>query len=531
MVETYDVVVAGAGHNSLVCAAYLVKAGLKVLVLEALDHIGGNTASEEVTVPGFKHDVAASAYAILQASPTIRNDELGIIKKYGLKFIKPDPAVTMPFEDGTSLTMWLDIDRTVEEFAKFSKRDGEAYRRIIAEYDDVKKVFGQVTYTPVGYGPTLEAALMERPDGALWLQRYRKSALEVVKEYFEDEHSRAFMLGLASITTQPIDRPFTGRLPYAIVNGRQYNSWLTLEGGSGGFPNALARLIEEEGSTILTGKKVKELIIEGGRCVGVITEDGGSYRGQKAVVSTIHIRHLIDMAPKEAWGDAFYQVVEGWNPGFTFFVTHYALNQPPLYPVGDERMPCTAGLMVGSGDNLIRLACDMRRGVPHLDTPLILAVCSTVVDGTRTPPGGHTVKCITVMPYDLKDGGPQRWHEIKESVADSVLAYWRRFAPNLTDEAILKRVVESPVDMENRNPHNYRGSGHGGELSPAQSGAMRPVYGWASHRMPIPGLYQTGATTHPGGSATAGPGRNAAWVILDDLGTSLDAIIAGGGMA
>jgi phytoene dehydrogenase-like protein len=103
---------------------------------------------------------------------------------------------------------------------------------------------------------------------------------------------------------------------------------------------------------------------------------------------------------------------------------------------------------------------------------------------------------------------------------------YQAYAPNLTDDVILASHVESPLDLERRNLHNYRGSCHGGDLSPAQSGGMRPVPGWASHRMPIKGLYQTGATTHPGGSVSAGPGRNAAWVMLDDLGLSFDEVIA-----
>jgi phytoene dehydrogenase-like protein len=110
-------------------------------------------------------------------------------------------------------------------------------------------------------------------------------------------------------------------------------------------------------------------------------------------------------------------------------------------------------------------------------------------------------------------------------VARRNLDYLRKYAPNLTDAVILGHHVESPVDLERRNSHNWQGTCHGGELSPAQSDSMRPVPGWASHRMPIPGLYQTGATTHPGGSVSAGPGRNAAWVILDDLGISLEAVI------
>jgi phytoene dehydrogenase-like protein len=107
----------------------------------------------------------------------MRNNELEL-DRYGLKYLRPDPVVTMPFEDGSSITQWLDIERTVAEFAKFGKRDGEAYRRLIAEYDSVKKIFNQNTYTPVGYGPDIEDALLARPDGATWLRRYRQSALE-----------------------------------------------------------------------------------------------------------------------------------------------------------------------------------------------------------------------------------------------------------------------------------------------------------------------------------------------------------------
>jgi phytoene dehydrogenase-like protein len=156
---------------------------------------------------------------------------------------------------------------------------------------------------------------------------------------------------------------------------------------------------------------------------------------------------------------------------------------------------------------------------------VLLVVCSSVVDASRAPAGKHTLKILSFFPYDLADGGPGRWDEIKGAVARRNLEHLRKFAPNLTDEVILGVHVESPLDLERRNAHNWHGSCHGGDLSPAQSGTMRPALGWASHRMPIPGLYQTGATTHPGGSVSAGPGRNAAWVILDDLGLSLEAIV------
>jgi phytoene dehydrogenase-like protein len=525
MPEQYDVVIAGAGHNSLICGAYLAKAGLRVLTLEARDVIGGNTVSEELTIPGFLHDSCSSAHALFQASPTIRNNELEL-HKYGLSYLRPDPVVTMPFEDGSSLTQWLDIDRTVEEFAKYSKRDGEAYRRMMADYDSVKRVFNQNAYTPVGYGKDLDDALMERSDGGYWLRRYRQSALEVINDYFEDDHCRTFMLWMAFMTIQPVDRPYTGRLAYAIANGRQYNSWTTPVGGSGMLPKALTALIEDHVGAVLAGEPVSELIIEDGKCVGVVTEGGETYRASKAVVSTIHIKHLVNMAPAKAWGDVFTQGVEQWQPGFTLFAAHYALSEPPLYAIGEQRLPAVAAGIGGSSENMLRLMNDIRAGCIHQDTPAMLVVCSTVADPTRAPSGHHTLKVLSFFPYDLADGGAARWDSIKEEVAQRNLDHLRNFAPNLTDDVILGICVESPLDLERRNRHNWHGTCHGGDLSPAQTGKMRPVAGWASHRLPIPGLYQTGATTHPGGSVSGGPGRNAAWVILDDLGMSLESVIS-----
>jgi phytoene dehydrogenase-like protein len=517
MAEKFDVVVAGGGHNSLVSAAYLAKAGLRVLVLEAREVIGGNTVTEELTVPGFWHDSCSSAHTLIQSSPTIGNNELGL-DKYGLRYLHPDPVVTMPFADGTSLTMWRDIERTVAELARFSDRDARAYRQMTAEYDAIKKVFGQYRYTPVGYGPSLDEMLLAQPDGALWLRRYKQPALEIIKATFEDERVRTFMAWLAFMTIQPLDSAGTGRLAYALANGRQYFSWATPVGGSGSLPKALVALIEDHDGVVLTGQQVTELVLENGRCAGVRTASGETYRAEKAVLSTIHIKHLVEMAPREAWGDLFVAGVAQWQPGFTLFVGHYALSEPPLYLVGEERMPVVAAGIAGSMDNLLRLHGDMRRGRVHQDDPVLLLVCSSVVDETRTPPGGHTYKVLSFFPYDLADGGPGRWDEIKEEVAQRNLAHVQQYVPNLMDEVILGTAIESPVDLERRNAHNWRGTCHGGSMLPAQSGGMRPVPGWASHRMPIPGLYQTGATTHPGGSVSAGPGRNAAWVLLDDLG-------------
>jgi phytoene dehydrogenase-like protein len=293
-----------------------------------------------------------------------------------------------------------------------------------------------------------------------------------------------------------------------------------------GITGALARLVEAHGGVILTDTSIVRLIVDHGRCVGVECADGRTYRADKAVLSTIHIKHLVDMAPRAAWGDDFVAGVATWQAGPTLFVTHYATTEPMRFAVDDgTREPMAVGTMA-TASRALRMGYDYARGAVNLEDPVLLAVCPTVVDPGRAPPGRHTVKVIGFQPYELAQG-PQHWDEIKQEVAQANLDYLRRFAVNLTDDKILARVVESPLDLERMNPHNWRGSCHGGAQSAAQTGNMRPVPGWASHRMPIAGLYQTGSTTHPGGSISAGPGRNAAAVMLKDLGTSLEAVIAG----
>ena len=513
MSETADVVVAGAGHNSLVTAAYLARAGYEVLVVEARPVVGGNTATEELTLPGFQHDSCSTAHNLIQASPALR--ELGL-EDYGLEYIHPDPVVHIPFPDGTWLTQWRDFERTCDEFAKFSRRDADAYRRLISDYDAAKHAFGAYRNNPVGSAPRPEEAL----DGR-WRRRLAMSAWDVVRSEFEEEHTRAFMLWMSVMTVQPADRPGTGALAYSLTYGRQQHSWTLPRGGSAALPLALARLIEEHGGTIVTGKRVAGLVVEDGRCAGVETEHGESYRARRAVVSTIHPKQLVGMAPEDLWDDDFRYGVETWRSGLALFPTHLATTEAPAFPVEGGTIAPVASGTAPSVDRILRMGPDAERGLVADDDPVLLVVCATVADPSRAPAGRHVLKVIGFQPYELADGGPERWDEVKEEAAERNLAQLRRYAPNLTNDKILARVVKSPVDLERMNAHNWHGTCHGGDLSPSQSGALR-----FQPRTPIPGLYQTGATTHPGGSVSAAPGRNTAAVLLQDLGASLESVVA-----
>ena len=524
MADQYDVVVAGAGHNSLVAAAYLAKAGLRCLVLEARDIIGGDTATEELTLPGFWADTCSTAHNLLMASPTLRFDELGLYR-HGLEYLRPDPVVHLPFPDGTWLTMWSDMDRTCAEFAKFSRRDADVYRRMMGDYDQIKGVISDHRYTPIGWGPSLEQRLTARPDGNRWLRRTQSSAWDIIRDAFEDPHCQTFALWMAFMTMQPPDHPATGLLAYSLAYGRQSHSWTLPVGGSGALPRALAAVVAEHGGTVLTGKPVVNLIVEQGQCTGVETADGAQYRARKAVLSSIHIKHLVAMAPAEAWGDDFLFGVDTWQGGVSMFVTHYALTEAPRFAVADGDLAPVAAGIAPSTDRILRMTSQFSRGTIETDDPVLMVLCPTVADPTRAPDGGHTLKVIGFQPYELAQGA-QAWDDCKDEVAAANLEQVRRFAPNLTDDVILASSVKSPLDLERINAHNWHGSCHGGAQGPSQSAELRPVPGWAQHRMPIRSLYQTGSTTHPGASVSAGPGRNAAAVMLSDFGTSLEAVLA-----
>jgi phytoene dehydrogenase-like protein len=518
--EAYDVVVAGAGHNSLVAAAYLAKAGLSCLVLEARQNVGGDTSSEELTLPGFVHDSCSTAHNLIQSSPMLASDELGLADQ-GLEYLHPDPVVHLPFPDGSGLTMWRDEERTCAEFARFDPRDADAYRRMMADYRRIAPDLGRARYTPFGFGETAREALARQSDGSRWLRRNAMSAWEIIAGEFADEHTRAFMLWMSFMTMQPPERPGTGMLAYSLAYGRQQHSWTLPRGGSAALPKALAGVIESHGGVIATGARVTALVLDGGRCAGVETEQGERYLARQAVLSTIHIKHLIEMAPAGAWGEDFRYGVATWRPGVCMFVSHYATTVPPIYLTGGGHLTAVAAGTPHSAERMLRLGSDFRAGRIATDEPVLLVLCPTIADPSRAPEGRHTLKVVGFQPYELP-AGPGRWDELKDAVSCANLAELRRHAPNLTDEVILASAVKSPLDLERMNEHNWHGSCHGGDAGPAQSGELRPVPGWASHRMPIRGLYQTGATTHPGGSVSGAPGRNAAMVMLADLGRSIN---------
>jgi phytoene dehydrogenase-like protein len=527
-VSAYDIIFAGAGHNNLVTAAYAARAGFRVLVLEGAPQIGGDTTCEELTLPGFIHDPCATAHNLIQSNPLMRNNELEL-DRYGLKYLYPDPVFTMPFLDGASITMSRDLDATCAELARFSSSDAKAYRELLSEWELMAPLVNAERAAPPR--PPAEVDAITRHGAFAEMLAIRKArAIDIIKQRFKDEHVRAFFAWIAFMTLHPLDEEETGLMAFSLVAGRQRFSWIVPEGGSIQLPLSLARIIEECGGAILTSKAITRIGVEGGRATTVETADGTTYEAGLAIVSTIHVKQLGGIIGDEHLPAEYRAGIDRWQPNLTMFVTHYALSETPLFNTEQGAQPSVTVGALESLESYESMLRAYRSGTIDLKEPVFLALTPTVIDPSRAPAGKHTFKVVSFLPYELADG-PEQWDRIKDDVSNALFDRLARLSPNLSRDIVLGEHVDSPLDLERRNPANWRGSCHGGANSPEQSGYFRPVEGWSSYRTPVASLYQNGACTHPGGSVSGLPGRNCATVLLHDLGSSLEEAIAYKGAA
>lgn len=504
-----DVVVIGAGHNALVAAAYLVKAGLAVTVLEAREIIGGGTVTEELTGPGFLHDTFSTGHPWLFTNPVITSDELGIIRN-GLSYVGNDPVLVVPFPDGESITVWRDRHRTAAEIARFSRRDADAWLRL---YDDWYPLAPHHLLRTINAPDRIPAASDSGAEKR-YQELLRKSAWDVVHERFESEHVRGMLLWFGMVVVQPIDQPGTGLLPLSVPVGWSDYGWMNVVGGSSQLAEGLAKVVTAQGGRVLTGAKAAKIIVESNRATGVQTEDGSVFKARKAVVSSIHFANLLKTLaaplPQE-----FVKGVKDWRAGPSLFVVYLALPENHKVRTRDGSIAAVLtgqSTVSGVGSQLKNVAA----GKLTTHEPWMFVACSTLIDPSRAPQGRGTLKMTTFAPYAL-EGNPAGWDDIKADYTEFLVAEYSKLVVGFKPGDELGRSSKSPIDIERTNGSYYRGAAQGGEMVPDQMGLNRPVKGWANYRMPIPGLYQTGTSTHPGGPVSGWPGRHAARAVLEDL--------------
>ncbi|MBV9850008.1 MAG: NAD(P)/FAD-dependent oxidoreductase [Armatimonadetes bacterium] len=511
MMETrYDAIVIGAGHNGLVCACYLAKAGHKVLVLERRAVVGGAVCTEEVW-PGYQIDIGSSVHLMIHRTPIVAELEL---EKYGLEYIEMDPWAALPLPGGEALCFYRDLERTVESIARVSARDAAAYREFVTRWGPVVRgVFRafQEPPTMASFGRHVILAPSPGRNSTDALRMILSGYGRLIHETFESVPMRAALGWLAAQSGPPPTEPGTG--PFAGWYAAVHESGARrARGGSGMLTVALRRALEALGGTVLTGARVERILVEGGKAVGVAA-GGQSYRA-RAVVAACHVLTTFqDLLAESEVSEDLASRLRSVNVGNGFGMTvRCAASELPDYG-GGWPMEIHRGmqLLCPTPEFLGEAYADYVGGRPSR-RPAVLAMTFSALDDTLAPPGKQVVQLWSqYFPYERRDG--RTWDEdaARDEAADAICETLFSYAPNMRG-AIEKRFIQTPLDLE-RTLGLRRGNVMHLEMSLDQMFAFRPLPELAQYRTPIDGLFLTGASTHPGGGVFGASGVSAARVV------------------
>jgi len=513
-VESWDGIVVGAGHNGLTCAAYLARAGLKVLVLEANPWIGGGTVTEELTLPGFKHNTHANYFIGFDVSPVYRDLELD---RWGFSFVVPDVQCAWLFGDGRALVFHRELEPTLASIARFSRRDAEAYRSLYERFAvAMRPLLVSLLYHP----PLPPDQVRERlggPRAEELLSHAPLTLYQAVERHFESEAMRVFFKTLLHVITAD-NVPGTGLLFINLL--ASFTRQALPVGGAAAFPRALANLVEAHGGRVLTGARVEHVGVRGGAAREVELADGRRFEATGFVASAVDFPQTVAMA-RGAFAGEIEEKAGAWKWNAHSLATlHLALAEPPRYDAAgfdaDVERAYNVFFGVDDSEELVEGFEQIGRGqLP--DRPVGNGACNTLIDPSYAPAGQHLAFWWPFAPYAL-DGDPSCWETRREEVAERLLEIWSGYAPNLRDQVVLARRLFTPREIERHNLNMPRGSVRGGAYHPDQLGANRPHPALSSYRTPIEGLYVCGSSAAGGGGVNGAPGYNAAGVIAGDLG-------------
>ena len=525
-----DVVIIGAGHNGLTCAAYLAAAGLDTLVVEKNAVVGGAALTEEFH-PGFRNSVAA--YTVSLLNPKVIADlELA---RHGLRIVERPAANFWPVDDTRFLLMRGGIAERQAAIARFSMRDSErlpAYDAALERAADVLRDL--LLRTP----PNIGGGVLELLKGAVLGQRmlrldtgdkrtlvdlFTKSAADFLDPWFESDVVKAAFAFDAIVGTYAA--PSTPGTAYVLlhhcfgeVNGKR-GAWGHAIGGMGAITQAMARSAQARGATIRTSAPVARLLTENGRAAGVVLASGEEIAA-RAVAAGVPPKLLFrDLVARGSLAPDLHERFVAIKSGSGTFRMNVALSELPDFtcrPGKQQQDHHGAGIVIGASlDYLERAYLDARRDGWSSD-PVVEMLIPSTLDSTLAPAGQHVASLFVqhVAPH-LPEGRSWEDEREKEAFADIVVATVTRHAPNFK-AAVLGRQILSPLDLERRFGM-VDGDIFHGALSLDQLFALRPQLGYANYRMPVPGLYLCASGAHPGGGVTGAPGHNAAAEIIRDL--------------
>ena len=524
----YDVAIIGGGHNGLTCAAYLAGAGLRVIVLEKNDVVGGAAVTEEFH-PGFRNSVAS--YTVSLLNPKVIADlEL---EKHGLKILERTAANFWPIDAERGLLMPYGVANRQRAVAEFSARDAERLPAYDAALDRAANVLRElVLRTPPNAGggvvELIKAAGLGRrllglslEDQRLLVDLFTKSAADYLASWFESEIVQgAFAFdGIVGAYASP----FTPGTAYVLlhhcfgeVNGKP-GVWGHAVGGMGAITQAMCASAQARRAVIRTGATVAKINCEHDRATGVVLQSGEEIR-TRVVAANVPPKLLFrDLVPETAVAPELRARFTHMKTGSGTFRMNVALSELPDFtcrPGKDPQPHHGSGIIIGPTVSYLERAYLDARLYGWSREPVIEMLIPTTLDPALAPPGKHVASLFVqhVAPR-LPDG--RSWDDAKDEFADLVIETVTRHAPNFK-ASIIARQVLSPLDLERRFGM-VDGDIFHGQLSLDQLFSTRPVLGHADYRMPVAGLYLCGSGAHPGGGVTGAPGHNAAREILRDL--------------
>jgi phytoene dehydrogenase-like protein len=512
----YDAIIIGAGHNGLVAAGYLARAGKKVLVLEQRDRVGGACTLEEPW-PGFTMSPCAYVVSLLRPE-IIRDLEL---HRYGFDAYVKDPQMFVPYQDGNYLFFRASTEKTVEGIRRLSPHDAEAYPKFLNFFDRASDILNPVLLEE----PPSVADLAGRfrgEDEELYRWLMFGSLYDLLASYFESDYLRAAFAGQGVIGS--FIGPKTPGSVYVMwhhmfgeVNGEK-GMWGYVRGGMGRISFALAASAEAHGAEIRLNAPVKKILAHNGRAEGVRLENGEEFRA-KAILSNADPKRTFLRFCADAGLDAdFLKRIGKFKTESAVVKLNVALKELPSFRVLPGTTP---GLQhFGSCDitptpDWVQNAYEDAMHGDMSRKPYIEAYMQSSTDPSVAPAGKHTISMFCQYgPYHLKD---QTWTpEAKEEMANRIISTMTEFAPNFA-EAIIDKQVLTPVDIEQRYGLP-EGNIFQGEITPDQLFSLRPTPECARYRTPLQGLYLCGSGVHPGGGVMGAPGHNAARALLHDWG-------------
>jgi beta-carotene ketolase (CrtO type) len=535
--ESYDAILIGAGHNALVCAAYLLKAGYKVLLLEKNAIPGGGATTEELlpqAAPGFRFNPCAVDHIFIHLGPVVQELQL---EKYGLEYLFCDPVVFCPHPDGKYFLGHRSVEKTCAEIARYSARDAAKYAEFTEFWQRVISILTPVFNAPpksiIDMAGNFDLnrlkdffSLVGSTDKTLDLVRTMfTSPMNLIDEYFDSEFLKAPLARLAAeLSTPPSQK--TMSVGAIMMTLRHHPGMARPRGGTGALTEALVRCVKDLGGEIRTDQPVQRILINQGRAEGVRLQNGQEYRATKAVVSSLDAQRLfsqlVETRDIDAADSNLYERVTRriMNHNEAILKIDCALSEPPRFVHHNHQDQYLMGsVLIADSVAQVELAhTDPTIGRIPLEDPSMYAVVPTMRDPSMAPPGQHTLWIEYFAPYQIAGAagtglkGTGWTEELKNQVADRVLQKLADYAPNLP-AAIIARHIESPPELEQRIGV-LKGNYYHLDMTFDQMMFFRPLPELANYQTPIDGLFLTGAGTHPGGSISGLPGRNCARVML-----------------